>query len=148
VTSDGRPVNVSSLPRDCVIEVRTLNDDIVNVTSGAYFSLNDTSDYSLDGGQNLTFNLMGEFFGRTHIEVTLKSGVNGMIYARGLFPVTVIRPVNTLNHFFMYSIIALVSMAYINMGSTLELEVVKKVVKKPVAPAVGLVCQYFYMPLV
>ncbi|CAG0919431.1 unnamed protein product [Notodromas monacha] len=143
VLPDGKPLDLSSLPDDCLITLKVLNDQVVNITTRTVFHLNDTDEF----GDNFTFTLRGRFLGRTEVELVLKNK-QGVIFAQRRLPVSVVRPMNTLNHIFIYSIIALVSMAYINMGSTLDFDVVKKVVMKPVAPAVGLACQYGFMPLV
>ena len=53
-----------------------------------------------------------------------------------------------ISDLFLKSIGVLLALVYINMGATLELEVVKNIVKKPVGPLVGICCQYVAMPLV
>ena len=42
---------------------------------------------------------------------------------------------------FGYSVAALISLAYINMGCALDLEVLKTVLRRPVGPAIGFVAQ-------
>ena len=49
---------------------------------------------------------------------------------------------------FSYSVAILVSLAYVNMGCAMDLEVVRKTLKKPVGPAIGFICQYCLMPLI
>jgi hypothetical protein len=141
VTPEGKTVDLATLPKDCVIELRVANEQVVTITTPRLFFLNDSAP------DNFTFTLLGRFLGRTEVEMVLRNS-KGVTFARRRLPIAVERPMNTLNHIFIYSIIALVSMAYVNMGSTLDLDVVKKVIKKPVAPAVGLACQYGFMPLV
>jgi len=48
---------------------------------------------------------------------------------------------------FGYSVAALISLAYINMGCALDLEVMKKVLRRPVGPAIGFLSQFIFMPL-
>jgi sodium/bile acid cotransporter 3/5 len=42
---------------------------------------------------------------------------------------------------FGYSVAVLISLAYINMGCALDLEVLKNVIKRPIGPAIGFVSQ-------
>merc|ERR1712172_335607 len=62
--------------------------------------------------------------------------------------VSVVRKKTIQSKLFSYSVAILVSLAYINMGCALDLEVVKKTLKKPVGPLIGFICQYFIMPLI
>lgn len=47
----------------------------------------------------------------------------------------------TASKVFGYSVAGLISLAYINMGCALDLEVLKSVVKRPIGPAIGFVAQ-------
>ena len=51
-------------------------------------------------------------------------------------------------HVFISSVILLVSIAYVNMGCAIDLDVIIRTIKKPVAPAIGVSSQYVFMPLV
>ena len=42
----------------------------------------------------------------------------------------------------------LISVAYINMGCAMDLDVVKESLRRPVGPAIGFVCQFLVMPLI
>ena len=61
--------------------------------------------------------------------------------------VSVVRKKTIQSKLFSYSVAILVSLAYINMGCAMDLEVVKQTLKKPVGPLIGFICQYFIMPL-
>lgn len=65
-----------------------------------------------------------------------------------ILPIVVIKQNSFLSKVFVSSVAILVSLSYINMGCSLDIEVVKSVIKKPIAPGVGLICQYICMPLV
>lgn len=62
--------------------------------------------------------------------------------------VTVIRTQRPVDKAFIYTVAILVSIAFINMGCTLDLGIVKETLKKPIGPAIGFCCQYIFMPLV
>ena len=53
----------------------------------------------------------------------------------------------TASKIFGYSVAALISFAYINMGCALDLEVMKKVLRRPVGPAIGFISQFLFMPI-
>lgn len=53
-----------------------------------------------------------------------------------------------LDKIFIHVVIAMVMVAYINMGCAIDLKVIKETLRRPVAPAIGLFCQYLFMPLV
>ena len=54
----------------------------------------------------------------------------------------------TLNTIFIVVLTILIVIANALMGCELNLEVVKETLKKPVAPAIGLICQFVLMPMV
>lgn len=53
-----------------------------------------------------------------------------------------------LEKIFTGSVIVLVLLNYINMGCAVNLQVVKSVLRKPVAPAIGFIAQYLFMPVI
>ena len=53
-----------------------------------------------------------------------------------------------LSDLFIVIASVLVALLYVIMGATLDVEVLKMIVKKPIGPMVGIVCQYLFMPLV
>merc|ERR1712079_259277 len=53
----------------------------------------------------------------------------------------------TASKIFGYSVAALISFAYINMGCALDLEVMKKVLRRPIGPLIGFVSQFLFMPI-
>ena len=53
-----------------------------------------------------------------------------------------------LSSIFSKSLGVLLSLVYINMGATIDLTVIKKIVKRPIGPLIGVACQYIIMPLV
>ncbi|CAG0880971.1 unnamed protein product [Cyprideis torosa] len=97
--------------------------------------------------QNFTFNITGVFLGHTTFHVRVRDP-NGTIQAESpMVQLSVLRQESILEKIFIWSVMGLVSMAYINMGCTLDLSVIKGSLIKPFAPAVGLLSQYFFMPL-
>lgn len=53
-----------------------------------------------------------------------------------------------LYHSPLFSIILLVIFANIGMGCKIDLDVVKEVLRRPIAPSIGFCCQFIVMPLV
>ena len=100
----------------------------------------------------LTVNITGTFLGFTRLDsqVEKTSGADQLIHhGRDTARVTVTRSKDkvTASKIFGYSVAALISFAYINMGCALDLEVMKKVLRRPVGPAIGFVSQFLFMPI-
>lgn len=102
----------------------------------------------------LTVNITGTFLGFTKLESSVEktSGARSeQLIHHGQEPlyVTVTRSKDkkTASKIFGYSVAALISFAYINMGCALDLEVMKKVLRRPVGPAIGFVSQFLFMPV-
>ena len=64
------------------------------------------------------------------------------------FNVNVIRVMRPVDEAFRVIVACFVSLVIMGFGCSLDLEVVKKCLKKPIAPGLGLACQYILMPLV
>ena len=63
-------------------------------------------------------------------------------------PISVVRKKTIQSKIFSYSVAIIISLAYINMGCALDLNVVKDVIKRPIGPAIGFLCQFVLMPLI
>ena len=68
--------------------------------------------------------------------------------ADAVLPVAVVRKKTIQSKLFSYSVAILVSLAYINMGCAMDLQVVKQTLRKPIGPLIGFACQYVAMPLI
>ena len=64
------------------------------------------------------------------------------------YRVAVIREERVVDIIFLASVTILVVLGNTGMGCKVELDVVKKVLKRPLAPCIGFCCQYIIMPLV
>merc|ERR1711953_1063269 len=71
----------------------------------------------------------------------------GMAKQTKKLDVAVLRKKTIQSKLFAYSVAILVSLAYINMGCALDLDVVKNTLKRPIGPAIGFICQFLVMPL-
>ena len=93
------------------------------------------------------FSINGKFLGFTNIKAELIDQRDNKIVASEDMKVSVVRKKTIQSKLFSYSVAILVSLAYINMGCAMDLEVVKQTLKKPVGPLIGFICQYLIMPL-
>lgn len=121
--------------------------DVVNVTS---FSM--TAD-QLGHGYNNSLLVKGLFLGETEIyferhDVPSYSKSKQDEEKENSLRVIVERKKSLVSRIFLVSVIVLVSFNYVNMGCALDLSVVKSVLRKPVAPLVGFLSQYGFMPVV
>ncbi|XP_068246320.1 ileal sodium/bile acid cotransporter-like [Palaemon carinicauda] len=106
--------------------------------------------YVIEDKENGTFyghiNFTALFIGYTNITVKLYDA-NGAILAEEMLPVSVILSYQKLNDIFVQIIRILVAISYVNMGATMTISVVKDIIKRPIGPLIGMVCQYTFMPL-
>lgn len=101
---------------------------------------------------NLTLNLYGELIGRALLDIKLRKVGNSLqnetTADRHVFNVVVFRKLglfDTIFRVFIYIFLVFVTLAF---GCKLDLEVVKENLRRPVAPAIGLCCQYILMPMI
>jgi len=114
-----------------------------------FLNVNDLEkDDSTQSWMKTMFSINGKFLGFTNIKAELKDQRSSKILAEKTMKVSVVRKKTIQSKLFSYSVAILVSLAYINMGCAMDLEVVKKTLKKPVGPLIGFICQYFIMPLI
>jgi sodium/bile acid cotransporter 3/5 len=118
------------------------------------------------------FSFQGKFLGRTHMRIHVQAFWPGSesIRQRGSgkkhrggdlgsgssslersfeYMVVVLREKSKafLNHIFIGVLTILVIIANLLMGCKLQLDVVWQVIKKPIAPLIGIMCQFVFMPL-
>lgn len=101
----------------------------------------------------LTVNVTGTFLGFTNLRAevveTDESGKTYVHHGSDRLDVVVTRSKakKMASKIFGYSVAALISFAYINMGCALDLEVMKKVLKRPIGPLIGFISQFLFMPI-
>jgi hypothetical protein len=64
------------------------------------------------------------------------------------YKVVVVRKERIVDYMFLVGVTILVFCANMGMGCKVDLDVVKEIFKKPIAPSIGFCCQYLIMPLV
>ncbi|XP_061188469.1 ileal sodium/bile acid cotransporter-like [Saccostrea echinata] len=101
---------------------------------------------------NLTFNLYGELIGRTFLAFELRKienmQHNESVEDYSMYHVVVFRKLGVFDTIFrivIYIFLVFITLAF---GCKLDLEVVKENLRRPVAPAIGIGCQYILMPLI
>jgi len=92
-------------------------------------------------------NITGTFLGFTTIEISLEGGQEEEASVMLDLTVTRSKAKKTASKIFGYSVAVLVSLAYINFGCALDLNVMREVLRKPIGPAIGFVSQFIFMPL-
>lgn len=68
--------------------------------------------------------------------------------SRNSLPVVIIREERVIDKIFVVSVIALVSILYINFGAALDLQKVKGVLMRPIGPGIAFFCHFIFLPLV
>uniref|UniRef100_A0A6A7GBX6 Ileal sodium/bile acid cotransporter-like n=1 Tax=Hirondellea gigas TaxID=1518452 RepID=A0A6A7GBX6_9CRUS len=94
-----------------------------------------------------TFNITTLLLGYSNVTLTLYNEKEQII-GNGTMRTSVLNKDQILNKIFSASLGVLIGLIYVNMGATINLDVIKEIAKKPIGPVVGLVCQYGGMPLI
>jgi sodium/bile acid cotransporter 3/5 len=133
------------------VEVKSIHPEIASIQY-----VGNSNDFSPNTNWTGSFNLTAKFLGYSQIVVKLWGNIstNNQTKDRELVAqsqpgkVAVVRHPRAIDKAFIYTIAILVSVAFINMGCLLDLEIVKATLKKPIGPVIGFCCQYLFMPLV
>ncbi|CAG0892206.1 unnamed protein product [Cyprideis torosa] len=108
-----------------------------------------TSD--LVAGRTVEIEVVGNILGysRLFLDVVYKPNNSNQVASERVleYQLTFIRSSETLDKIFTYFLTVLIVFNNINMGCQLDIQIVWKVLKKPIGPAVGLVSQFLFMPL-
>lgn len=88
------------------------------------------------------------FLGQTTVSFRIKDNNNEQVDYDDSMPVTVIREKRAIDSVFTGSVATLVSIIYINFGCALHWEELRKSLKRPVGPVIGLATQFGIMPTV
>ncbi|KAI4481109.1 hypothetical protein M0804_009735 [Polistes exclamans] len=98
-----------------------------------------------DNYWNGTLNITGIFLGTAKIKFQFVR--NNNIEDKEVLFVTVMRYQGVIDKIFTASVGILVSILYINFGCAMDWDACRKTLRKPVGPAIGCFCQFFFMPL-
>lgn len=110
----------------------------------------------------LYFTVRGLFLGYSRVNFYINDTVaknnsfashdSGFVEEGTLLPieytVAVIREKRIVDNVFIAAVAFLVFFSNMGMGCKVDLDVVKEILKKPIAPSIGFCCQYIIMPLV
>ncbi|XP_013791772.1 ileal sodium/bile acid cotransporter-like [Limulus polyphemus] len=130
-------------------ELLVADPSIATIVTSKIFNVTELESRQTNGETfNGTFTLEGRFLGYTDVQVKALPKYDSEDEKSNPLQISVVRKENKLNTVFIASVAILVSLSYINMGCALDLRVIKGVLKRPVAPAVGFSCQYLMMPLI
>ncbi|RWS00186.1 P3 protein-like protein, partial [Dinothrombium tinctorium] len=99
--------------------------------------------------KNFTFTVKGVILGKANIIIRLKrQKYSEWIQVREkTLKVAVLRVKNPLHQYFTIFVGILVCINNINIGCILDLKVIRDVLRRPIAPIIGFLCQFLFMPL-
>lgn len=158
-SSDSDALNsVKNFQGDFFVSVTSEDASILEIVNSSY----PECILSKEEPKNFSFVVKGMFLGYSKVTVNLTAAPKGCKYSRyekghGIsaaktrtfnLSVSVVRPPSLLADVVTGVMAALVAFNYINMGVQLDLHCIGKVLKKPIGPAIGFVCQFLFMPLV
>jgi len=153
VLSVTEPDVASLSASDAAIDHQAVEDSasheiVIDLKEASFFLASSSS-----SNWTMPFNLTGEFLGFTKVKAKIVAGESTKgaeheLPADAVLPVAVVRKKTIQSKLFSYSVAILVSLAYINMGCAMDLQVVKQTMRKPIGPLIGFACQYVAMPLI
>ncbi|XP_042866160.1 sodium/bile acid cotransporter-like [Penaeus japonicus] len=94
-----------------------------------------------------SLNVSALFIGYNKVHVTLYDRQDVAV-GKGILNMSVLLSYQKINDIFTLTIGILVAIVYVNMGATMDFEIIKNISKKPIGPLLGIVCQYLFMPLI
>jgi solute carrier family 10 (sodium/bile acid cotransporter), member 3/5 len=147
ILSDLEDDIISNINDRNYLQLRSSESEIANV-----FNQEEIKFIELDRGNKswqTYFDVTGVFIGSSKINVEIKrqNQPNKIEVSNESLPVTVIRPQRFIDRLFIYSVIILMSILYINFGAALNLNNVKQILRRPVGPIICLIGQFVFMPL-
>ena len=109
----------------------------------------DSNTSSISSGRYYTsnFTASGIFLGFSEVKFILSDGQDSEMMETEPVPAKVERGKHVLDKIFVHVVIILVIIVYINMGCTIDLTVIAQVLRRPIAPLIGLATQFVFMPL-
>lgn len=93
------------------------------------------------------FTLHATLLGYTHVYVELRCAGYETARSQEVLKVIVTRSMNLGDIIFNIAVACFVIVIYVNFGAVLDLEDLKRIVIRPVGPAIGLFCQFLVMPV-
>ncbi|XP_055299333.1 ileal sodium/bile acid cotransporter-like [Sitodiplosis mosellana] len=136
-----RDVEVDYIQDGAIFNI-TSDSGILKVIAQSQYDFNEMTDGNLTGYINITADFLGT--AKIYANITFK-GVSQK--SNESLHVVIIREERTIDHVFTASIVALVSILYINFGAALDLGKVKEILVRPIGPLIAFVCQFLFMPL-
>ena len=99
---------------------------------------------------NASFNVSVEarFIGKVNIRFRFTEHGEAEPETTRDYRVTVVRVRSTIMKVFIIVTATLMVILNVGFGSSIDLDVIKEILQKPVAPAIGALCQFLVMPLV
>lgn len=149
---------IADFQGDFFVSVTSEDSKILEIVNSSYPECIQSKDET----RNFSFVVKGIFLGYSKVTVNLTAAPKDCKLSRDsqryvdvfkqntrafALSVSVIRPHSVLVDVVTGLMAALVAFNYINMGVQLDLHCIGKVLKKPIGPAIGFVCQFMFMPL-
>lgn len=119
------------------------DSDILQITKAI-----PASEVSDDGKWSGEFGMSAVFLGTANIYVAVVEANGRTEFSPKQLKVIITRPERFIDKMFTMSVIALVSILYINFGAALDLRKVKGVLLQPIGPAIAFFCHFIFLPLV
>ncbi|XP_041985325.1 P3 protein-like isoform X2 [Aricia agestis] len=122
--------------------IKTKDPHIADARWNSTYKLTET-----DGQYHGVMKVDGKFLGRTELSIEAQRGPD-KYDVNGSMSVVVTRPQRAIDMIFNHSVAAFVTLIFINFGCAMDWPTVKGVLRRPVGPAIGMLGQFLFMPLI
>lgn len=97
--------------------------------------------------QTVNFTVRGEFLGKTKVKIKSFGKSNRKLDEKDL-EIKVIVKNRRLTNIFIIIVAILIIILNFGFGCKLEITIIKEILKKPIPPLIGILCQFILMPIV
>ena len=125
------------------ITLVSTNDDVIYVIHHTHYDINCSITQ-----QQFTFDVYANRLGHANLTAVIDYDNGHAIRLAPHVEVTIEHDRTALNDIFIIVIAVFMVVLSFGFGCRMQLEVLQEIMKKPVAPAIGLVCQFVLMPIV
>ncbi|KAL4708506.1 hypothetical protein ACJJTC_014114 [Scirpophaga incertulas] len=126
------------------IQPYSIDENVATAVANSSYTL--TAAEAGSGTWKGRIRIYGNFLGRTNVSLKVKREEEVYSVDQNL-DVTVTRPERVIDTVFTTSVALFVSLIFINFGCAMHWPTVKDVMKRPIGPAIGMVGQFLWMPL-
>ncbi|XP_033117379.1 ileal sodium/bile acid cotransporter-like [Anneissia japonica] len=128
-----------TVSEDITLSFTSSDESAFNVLNGKEYV------YAADSPVTVQIEIQGVFVSVEKLRIEITQGVED--YTIPDFTIKVLRPYSVLSDIFTYALLLWLLISYVTMGTKMDFSIIKTKFKPPTGITIGLICQFFLMPL-